>query len=79
MERVRARARKGGHSVPEGKIVERYWRSLQQLPWFVDAADFAGFYDNSGSAPRRVGEKSAGVVVLAPDTPENLRTALGAA
>lgn len=77
--RVEARVRGGGHSVPHGKIIERYWRSLQQLPWFLDAADFAEIYDNSGSAPKRVGEKSASVVVLAPDAPENLRKALGAA
>lgn len=34
VERVKMRVRKGGHPVPEDKIVERYSRSLDQLPWF---------------------------------------------
>ncbi|MEA3053990.1 MAG: hypothetical protein QOG72_2893 [Sphingomonadales bacterium] len=64
IERVRLRVRKGGHDVPEHKIRTRYARSLAQLPWFLDQADEAWIYDNSGAQPRRIGEKSAGVIAL---------------
>ena len=64
VERVRLRVQKGGHDVPEGKIRARYARSLEQFPWFLDQADQAWIYDNSGAEPRRIGEKSGGVIAL---------------
>jgi predicted ABC-type ATPase len=64
VERVRLRVRKGGHAVPENKIVERYARYLQQMPWFLEQADHAWLFDNSGAEPRLIGEKHAGVVTL---------------
>lgn len=64
IERVRLRVRKGGHDVPERKIRTRYVRSLTQFPWFLDQADEAWIYDNSGAQPRRIGEKSGGVIAL---------------
>lgn len=67
VERVRLRVRKGGHDVPEDKIRARYTRSLEQFPWFLDQADAAWIYDNSGREPKRIGEKSDGVVVLDED------------
>ena len=77
IERVRARIMKGGHAVPEDKIVERYWRSLAQLAWFAGHADTVEIYDNSGTAPRIVARKVVTELVLAPDAPENLLKALG--
>jgi len=65
--RVRARVAKGGHAVPEDKIVERYARSLDQLPWFLDQADAASLFDNSGSGPHQIGEKKAGVIAVDPN------------
>ena len=62
IERIRLRVKKGGHAVPEDKIVERYARSLEQLPWFLDQADQASLFDNSGTAPRLIGEKKDGVI-----------------
>ena len=47
VERVRIRVPKGGHHVDEVKIIERRARSLGQLPWFLDHADWAAIYDNS--------------------------------
>ncbi len=41
IERVRLRVAKGGHAVPERKIVDRHARSLHQLPWFLEQADRA--------------------------------------
>lgn len=64
--RVRMRVKKGGHAVPEDKIVERYARSLAQLPWFLDQADEAWLYDNSDASPRLIGRKRDGVITLDP-------------
>jgi predicted ABC-type ATPase len=67
IERVRMRVKKGGHAVPEDKIVERYARSLAQMPWFLDQADEAWLYDNSDTSPRLIGHKHEGVITLEPD------------
>lgn len=64
IERVRLRVRKGGHDVQDEKVRSRHARSLDQLPWFLDQADEAWIYDNSGAEPRRIGEKSGGVIAL---------------
>jgi predicted ABC-type ATPase len=67
VERVRLRVMKGGHDVPKAKIVERYWRSLEQLPWFLQQADRVWLYDNPGASPSLIGEKREGTVTLDPD------------
>jgi len=67
IERVRMRVKKGGHAVPEDKIVERYARSLKQMPWFLEQADEAWLYDNSDTSPRVIGRKHKGVITLEPD------------
>ena len=64
VERVRLRVMKGGHAVPEDKIIERHTRSLDQLPWFLERADQAWLFDNSGATPRLIGKKEAGVIAL---------------
>ena len=64
IERVRLRVLKGGHAVPEDKILLRHARSLEQLPWFLEQADQAWIFDNSGANLRLIGEKRAGVVTL---------------
>jgi predicted ABC-type ATPase len=64
IERVRLRVKMGGHAVPEDKIVERYARSLEQMPWFLDQADEAWLYDNSDTSPKLIGRKHAGVITL---------------
>jgi predicted ABC-type ATPase len=76
VERVRDRVAKGGHDVPQEKIRERYWRSLEQLPWFFDRADIVDIYDNSTALPRRVGGKGEGKITLSSDAPINLVRAL---
>lgn len=54
--RVQARKSKGGHDVPEDKIVSRYYRSLDLLYGAAQVAYQAFFYDNSeeGQAPLQV-------------------------
>ena len=64
VERVRLRVLKGGHDVPEAKIRSRHTASLQQFPWFLDQADRAWIYDNSGAQPRRIGSKQDGVITI---------------
>ena len=79
VERVRLRTQKGGHDVPQAKIHERWGRSLQQLPWFLQQADGAAIFDNSGTRLRRIGVKEDGVVTIDPAAPAALLAALGAA
>lgn len=76
--RVRLRVAKGGHAVPEDRIIARHRRSLDQLPWFLDAADWARIYDNSDAAPRLVGTKTGDLIEIDPSAPADLRAALGA-
>lgn len=64
VERVRLRVRKGGHDVPDNKIRARYVRSLEQFPWFVERADRAWIYDNSGAEPKLIGSKEDGIIKL---------------
>jgi predicted ABC-type ATPase len=77
IERVATRVARGGHAVPDLKVRERYWRSLRQLPWFLDAADRAYLFENSGATPRLVASKDAsGDVFLDREAPVALRKAL---
>jgi predicted ABC-type ATPase len=69
VERVRLRIRKGGHRVPEEKVVARYRRSLEQLPWFLEAADSAMIFDNSGKSPKLIAKKDAGILTVDKDAP----------
>lgn len=48
ISRVANRVKDGGHDVPENKIVERYWRSLELLPQAILASNRAFLFDNSG-------------------------------
>jgi len=67
IERVALRVRKGGHDVPRDKIVKRYTGSLAQMPWFVAEADQASIFDNSGASPKRIAEKSDGILTVESD------------
>lgn len=64
VERVRARVAKGGHDVPENKIIARRASSFSQLPWFLARADYALILDNSGSTPIDVATWRPGAVEL---------------
>jgi len=71
--RVRARVAAGGHNVPEDRIRARRERSFRQLPWFLERADLALIYDNSGTSPRLVGRKQFGVLEIDPSAPEPIQ------
>lgn len=66
VEPVRLRVARGGHDVPESKVRERYIRSLAQMPWFIEAADRAWVYDNSGASPDLIARKENGVLTVQP-------------
>lgn len=48
-ERVKARVMLNGHSVPDDKIVSRYYRTMNLLFEILKVVDKAFFFDNSGS------------------------------
>ena len=52
--RIKYRVSMGGHAVPEQKIIERYYRSMDLLMQAVDASDRSYLFDNSSN-----GEKAA--------------------
>lgn len=76
VQRVRMRVMEGGHDVPETKIRERWFRSLRQLPWFLEQADQAVIFDNSGPLPQLIGRKRDGAIAIDPEAPVALREAL---
>jgi len=45
--RVDERVRLGGHTVDPETAISRYWRSHEQLSWFISRADLGLIYDNS--------------------------------
>jgi predicted ABC-type ATPase len=47
VQRVRGRILAGGHSVPEDRIVARWYRTVQLLPCAVEAAHEAAIYDST--------------------------------
>ena len=51
IERVANRVQQAGHDVPSDKIIERWYRSLAQLPWFARHASAFFVVDNSDSNP----------------------------
>lgn len=75
VKRVQMRVSKGGHGVPADKIATRWKRSLDQLPWFLDQADWALLFDNSEEL-RLVGRKADGVLTLDPTAPDAMKAAV---
>lgn len=76
IERVRIRAKSGGHDVPVDKIRDRYWRSISQFPWFLDNADRAWVHDNSEAAPRLIARKVSGQITVEPDALDVVKNAI---
>jgi predicted ABC-type ATPase len=61
--RVGQRVKQGGHGVDHKKIEDRYFSSLDQMPWFAEEAAEVYIWDNS-----RVGETPALLAEKNPDT-----------
>ena len=73
IERVKARTEKGGHDVPEDKLLDRYCRSLDLLHDALLLSDRAFLIDNSAKSNELVAEYDASVNTLtmsAEDCPE---------
>jgi predicted ABC-type ATPase len=76
IERVKIRAKSGGHDVPVDKIRDRYWRSIQQFPWFLDNSDRAWVFDNSDIQPKLIARKQAGRISVEPDALDVVKNAV---
>ncbi|GAB2778162.1 zeta toxin family protein [Rhabdobacter roseus] len=50
LSRIRHRVRMGGHAVPEEKVIERYYRSLDLLLDAIRLSNRAYIFDNSGDS-----------------------------
>jgi predicted ABC-type ATPase len=61
--RIRNRAARGGHFVPDADVRRRYARSLENAAEALRLADTAKFYDNSGDSHRLILVAKAGIVV----------------
>jgi predicted ABC-type ATPase len=63
MARVRDRAEKGGHYIPDSDVRRRYERGLANAPAAIRSVDLAKLYDNSGNGHRLVLVAQSGTVV----------------
>jgi predicted ABC-type ATPase len=63
IQRVRERAARGGHSVPDADIRRRFGRSLLNLRRLLPLVSRALMYDNSEDQPRFVMEIRDGVIL----------------
>jgi predicted ABC-type ATPase len=70
VERVAARVERGGHSVPENKIRERYQRLWPLIAVAAAKAQSTGFWDNSTlDGPDLVAELASGQLLATPKWP----------
>jgi predicted ABC-type ATPase len=76
--RVAARVQMGGHDVSENKIRARRERSFQQLPWFLERADYVLIFDNSGAKPLVLAEKVNGSFEIEEQASNEIRSAIEA-
>jgi len=66
--RIRNRAARGGHGVPDADVRRRYARSAANAAQALPLADVAKFYDNSGDGHRLILVANAGIVVWQAET-----------
>lgn len=68
IKRVRNRVKKGGHNVPNDKIIERYHRSLSLLAEVIPHTYRSYIFDNSGQSYRLISEIEQGHEILLKDS-----------
>jgi predicted ABC-type ATPase len=74
IQRVRLRAARGGHDVPDDDVRRRYVRSLANLPEALRLSDKAVVFDNSGASRRRILiVRDGSIIWCAPDLPDWVR------
>jgi predicted ABC-type ATPase len=54
----------------------RWVKSVRQLPWFLEQADHAFIFDNTGARPQQIGLKSDGKISIDHAAPSTLRAAI---
>ena len=70
VKRIQTRVAKGGHPVPQEKIVSRYDRCMELLPQEILIADVAEVYNNSLQKPVLILEKTSdGDIAIYPQKP----------
>jgi len=74
LERIKLRARNGGHAIPEATVRRRFGRSLANfLRVYKPLADSWTIFDNSGDVPKMIAFKELGKIeILDPDLFNNL-------
>jgi predicted ABC-type ATPase len=60
LSRVQIRVKKGGHDVPPKKVVDRYFRTLDNLTAAIRVTNRAYIYDNSGAKATLIAEITEG-------------------
>lgn len=60
ISRVQFRVNEGGHDVPRDKIIDRYYRSLDNLVSAIRVTDRAFIFDNSGAESTEIAEVTGG-------------------
>lgn len=60
ISRVATRVREGGHDVPKDRIVDRYYRTMENLTAAIRETSRSYIYDNSGSEAKLVAEVTDG-------------------
>ena len=61
--RIRNRAARGGHFIPDADVRRRYFRSVSNAAEALQLADIAKFYDNSGARAQLILVANDGIVV----------------
>ncbi len=60
LSRVQIRVKKGGHDVPPKKVIDRYYRTLDNLTAAIRVTNRAYIYDNSGAKATLIAEITDG-------------------
>lgn len=69
ISRVNNRVDKGGHNVPEDKILDRYYRTLDMVHLVLPLCYRAYLFDNSGKTQELIAEVYKGAMILKTDNP----------
>lgn len=56
INRIKTRVANGGHSVPDEKVISRYYKALDLIPRLVEVCDVCHIYDNT-NLPVRIFKK----------------------
>ena len=57
---MQIRVEKGGHDVPPNKVIDRYYRTLDNLTAAIRVTNRAYIYDNSGAKATLIAEITSG-------------------